>query len=602
MTIRLSAWRTNRPRPCGHDALKQATMTSCGTRKILRFTAALCFVAAFQTTHAFQEACPQPSAIKIVDVGFDYVTFEWNATENLQNPLHCACGFPGVYSDVCSTDTYPSHCTKNLTGRATAMFNLTPGYTHSVCVQTQCSATNFSRPFCTKIHTLYLEPSEYFVNLAVLAGSPTQLQASWTTHGSGDDVVKRYELSWWKRGPRHDSAPATSKSTAFSHETWMTLDGLEPHTSYAVQVVAVCENGNVTTRRQSAIVSATTYPEGLVHVSDVTLATTNRSPSLCDVSVAWKANAADMEALERHEYRVKLCVGAEDVAEDCRNETVQGGRSRVSFPGVPNFAPLLAAVTPVFKIPGRAFEGETTVARGPSCMLKIPRVEELAIGKVTGRSARVTWSKLKELDGVRGAHYRLVVSADMPAKKDEEGGTDTEGEQAEAAGDRSAERDDTIVQNLSANETSFELLGLKPWKNYSVTVTPGVTATGVAVTGESSSEVFETPAGPPGKPRNLSVVAREGDLYLTWLGPESWNGPRGGYEGNVACVQDNVRVNRPSVVLGPDTTEFATPAPSPGTSCTLSVHAFNVYQGKSLDGDVARVQFKFTSGEDALQR
>ncbi|XP_070382587.1 usherin-like isoform X2 [Dermacentor albipictus] len=552
--------------------------------------------------HAFEDACPQPTAIKIVDVGFDYVTFEWNATENLQNPLHCACGFLGVYSDVCSADTYPWHCSKNLTGRATAVFNLRPGFDHTVCVQTQCSATNFSRPFCRRITTLYLEPREYFLDLAVLVGSPTQLQASWTTHGSGDDVVKRYELSWWKRGPRHASAPATSKSTAFSHETWMTLDGLEPHTSYAVQVVAVCENGNVTTRRQSAIVSATTYPEGLARVSDVTLATTIPRPSLSDVSVTWKANAADPEALERHEFHVTLCVGAEDVAEDCRNETVQAGRSRVSFPGVPNFAALLAAVTPVFKIPGRAFEGETSVARGLSWTPELPRVEELAVGDVTGRSARVTWSKLKELDGVRGAHYRLNVSATMPARKDEEGGTDTEAEQTVAAGDRSAERDDTIVRDVSANETSFELLGLKPWKNYSVTVTPGVTATGVAVTGESASQVFETPAEPPSKPRNLSALAREGDLHLTWLAPESWNGPRGGYQGNVACVQDNVRVNRPSVVFGPDTTEFATPAPSPGTSCTLSVHAFNVYRGRPLDGDVARVQFTFPSGEDALQR
>lgn len=553
----------------------------------------LCFAAAFQTTHASRNPCPKPSAVEIVDVGYDYVTFEWNATENLQSPLHCACGFPGVYSDVCSVDTYPSHCSKNLTGRATAVLNLTPGYRHTVCVQTQCSATNFSRPFCREFYTLSAEPLENFVDLAILVNSPTQLQVSWSTHGAGDDVVKRYELTRWERSPRQASAPATSKSTAFTKETWMTLDGLEPHTSYAVQVVAICENGNVTTRRPSAIVSATTNPEGLVHVSDVTLATINPRPFLCDITVAWKVKAGDPEALEQHEYRVTLCVGAEDVIENCRNKTVQGGYSKVSFLGVQNFAPLFAAVTPVFKIPSRVFEGETSVARGSSCMPEIPRVEELAVRDVTGRSARVTWSKLKELDGVHGAYYRLVLSTKIPAKEYEESGTNVEEEQTVEAGESSAERDHTVVRDVPANETSFDLLDLKPWTNYAVTVIPGVTATGVAVAGESASEAFETPAEPPGKPRNLSVLARGGGHYLTWLAPESWNGPRGGYECSVACVQDNVRVNGPSVVLGPDTTELVTPRLSPGASCTLSVHAFNVYREESLDGDVARVRFKF---------
>ncbi|KAH6923750.1 hypothetical protein HPB50_005944 [Hyalomma asiaticum] len=439
-----------------------------------------------------------------------------------------------------------------------------------------------------------------FAKLAVSVGSPTQLQLSWTTlHEAAEcDIVKHYEVSWWKHGPRQDSAPATGKSTTLTNETSLTVDKLEPHTTYAVQAVAVCQSGNVTTRRPTTIASATTYPVGLVRVSDVIISTTNRRPSLSDVFIKWTAKSSDPEAIEKHEYRITLCVGSEDVAENCRNTTVQGGRSKVTFAGVQNFASLLAAVRPVFNIPGNVFEGEESRALGTSWMPEVPKVEDLALSDITGRSARVSWSKLEELDGVVGAYYRVVLRTNKFRSNAEEADSGNE-EQMLDASERAVEQVDTVVRDVPASEASLELLDLKPWTNYVITVTPGVTATGVAVVGESSGEAFETRAEPPSEPRSVSILKRGGDRYLTWLPPESWNGPRGGYEVSIACVQDNARSSKPSVVLSPDKTEFEAPSLTPATSCTLGVHAFNVHSGKSLDGGVVWVRLPLPGSEDA---
>lgn len=573
-------------------------MLSFEAIKMTGVIATACLVAAVQLTHA--ASCPEPSAIDVIDVGRDYVTFGWNATQQLPSPLHCACGFPGVYANVCSADANSSDCSASVTGFTTTQLNLRPGYTHTVCVQTQCSTTNFSSPVCRMVHTLASEPSESFIKLAVSVVSPTKLQVFWNAIHEPDDgdVVKHYEVSWWKRGPRQASAPATGKSTTLTNETSITVDKLEPHATYAVQVVAVCQNGNVTTRRPSKIATTTTYPEGLVRVSDVNLSTTNRRPSLCDVSVRWTATAPDPEALEQHEYRVTLCVGSQDVAsENCRNMTVQGGRTRVTFPGVQNFAALSATVRPVFKIPDNVFEGEASVALGTSWTPEIPRVEDLVVRDVTGKSARVSWSKLAQLDGVVGAYYRVAVSAKKSRKPAEDSGRNAEEEQELDAGEGVLEQD--VVREVPASEDGLDLVDLKPWTTYAITVTPEVTATGVAVVGESANEAFETPAEPPSKPQSVSVVEREGNRYLTWLPPESWNGPRAGYEVSVACVQDNVRTSASSMVLSPETTEFVAPSLSPTKSCTLGVHAFNIFRGESLDGDVVRVRLTLPRSEDA---
>lgn len=68
----------------------------------------------------------------------------------------------------------------------------------------------------------------------------------------------------------------------------------------------------------------------------------------------------------------------------------------------------------------------------------------------------------------------------------------------------------------------------------------------------------------------------------------------------VACVQDNVRTNGPSVVLSPDTTTFKAPSLSPTKPCTLGIRAFNVYRGESLDGDVVWVRLTLPRSEEAV--
>ncbi|XP_075728114.1 uncharacterized protein LOC119164530 [Rhipicephalus microplus] len=574
-------------------------MLPFATNKMTCLVSTVCLLAAVQLTYA--ASCPEPSSVDVVDVGSDFVTFRWNATEHLPSPLHCACGFPGVYANVCSADANSSDCSEGVTGLTTTQLNLRPGYTHTVCVQTQCSPANFSSPVCRTVRTLASEPAKKVPHLEVSSGGTKKLEAFWTNiHDAGDSddgVVKHYEVSWWKRGPRQDSAPAEGKTTALTNGSSITVDQLKPHTTYAVQVVAVWQSGNTTVRRPSKIATTTTYPEGLVRVSDVTLSTTNRKPSLCDVSAKWTVTAPDPEAVEHHKYRVTLCVGSQALADEgCLNTTVQGGRTRVTFPGVRNFATLFASVRPVFKIPGNEFEGEASVTLGTSWTPELPRVEDLVVSEVTGKSAHVSWSKLAELDGVAGAHYRVRLSANENQRPAEDAGTNVVEEQLLDAGEGVLEQ--YVVREVPASNGGLDLVDLKPWTNYAVTVTPGVTAIGVAAVGESANTAFETPAEPPSKPRSVSVVEREGARYLTWLPPESWNGPRTGYEVSVACVEDNVRTSRPSVVLSPEATELVAPSVSPTKSCTLGVRAFNVYRGESLDGDVVWVRLTPTRSED----
>ncbi|XP_050047680.2 uncharacterized protein [Dermacentor andersoni] len=452
-----------------------------------------------------------------------------------------------------------------------------------------------------EFETLPREPVEDFLSLTVAAASSTELRVSWNTK-SEDNNVKLYEITWWMPSSHEVSTPKEKKFTIFTHNNEATIDGLEPYITYAVQVVAVCERRNITWRHQSAIATATTYPEGLVRVSGVALTNDNCTPSLCDVSVTWKVKATTPHAPVQLEYHVMLCIGSEVVGDNCRNETVLGGRSYVIFSGVKTFAALFATVRPVIKMPSGVFEGDASLARGRSWTPRIPGVEEVTVAEVTGTSAHASWPKVTELDGVDGGYYGVVVTMHPEYEDDEAVSTeqslrqyDTTKEK-QTTGANSMERD-VVVHNVSSSDVVIDLLDLKPWRNYTITVTPGVMGSGVAIVGDSASKVFKTLPEPPSKPRNVSVVERQGEHYVTWLPPESWNGPRSGYEVSVTCVNGRVRGNSTVVALNADKTELRFPNFSPGVPCTVSVRAYTVYVGEPLDGDKARVRFTLPKKE-----
>lgn len=457
-----------------------------------------------------------------------------------------------------------------------------------------------------EFQTLPREPVGEFLSLTVAAASSTELQVSWNTK-SEDDNVKWYEITWWMPRFHEASTPTERKSTIFTHENEITIDGLEPYTTYAVQVVAVCERRNITWHHPSAIASATTYHEGLARVSNIALTKSNCTPSLCDVYVAWKAKSITPQApVVQLEYHVTLCIGSEVVSNNCRNKTVPGGRSYVTFSEVKTFAALFVTVRPVIKIPSAVIEGDVSVARGRSWTPWIPGVEEVTVVAITGTSARASWTKVNELDGVDGGYYGVVVTMNPPYEDEEAVSIehsrrqyDTTTKERQSAIANSSERDDVVLRNVSTSDAVIDLLGLKPWRNYTITVTPGVTGSGLAIVGDGASKVFETPAEPPSKPRNVSVVERQGEQYVTWLPPESWNGPRSGYEVSVTCVNNHVRANSTVVALHADTTELKVPYFSPGVPCTVAVRAYTVYHGEPLDGDKVRVRFTLPTKEYA---
>ncbi|XP_075530749.1 fibronectin-like isoform X2 [Dermacentor variabilis] len=453
-----------------------------------------------------------------------------------------------------------------------------------------------------EFETLPREPVEDFLSLTVAVASSTELRASWNTK-SEDNNVKLYEITWWISSSHEASTPNVKKFTIFTHNNEITIDGLEPYITYAVQVVAVCERRNITWRHQSAIATATTYPEGLVRVSGVALKNDNCTPSLCDVSVTWKVKDTTSRAPVQLEYHVMLCIGSEVVGDNCRNETVLGGRSYVIFSGVKTFAALFATVRPVIKMSSGVFEGDASLASSRSCTPRIPGVEEVTVAEVTGTSAHASWPKVTELDGVDGGYYGVVVT--MHPEYDEEAVSTEQSlrqydtaKEKQTTGANSMERD-VVVRNVSTSDVVIDLLDLKPWRNYTITVTPGVIGSGVAIVGDSASKVFKTLPEPPSKPRNVSVVERRGEHYVTWLPPESWNGPRSGYEVSVTCVNGHVRANSTVVAVNADKTELRVPHFSPGVPCTVSVRAYTVYIGEPLDGDKVRVRFTLPKKEYA---
>ncbi|XP_065295174.1 receptor-type tyrosine-protein phosphatase delta-like [Dermacentor albipictus] len=127
-------------------------------RKIIAvcFVTIVFFSAIIQVAHA--ALCPAPTDLEPLKIMHDSITFGWYPTE--ANPLHCACVFPGVYAETCSANSTPAACQAGVTGRTSAGRNLMPDYPHTVCVQTQCSPTEFSPPVCRSVYTLPSVPYE----------------------------------------------------------------------------------------------------------------------------------------------------------------------------------------------------------------------------------------------------------------------------------------------------------------------------------------------------------------------------------------------------------------------------------------------------------
>lgn len=115
-------------------------------------------------------------------------------------------------------------------------------------------------------------------------------------------------------------------------------------------------------------------------------------------------------------------------------------------------------------------------------------------------------------------------------------------------------------------ETAFNVTGLSPWKNYSVSVSSCSNQTGC---GHQRSVTFTTDVSAPSKPTQLTAgqVSTEW-MLIEWERPQITNGPISGF---------NVSFEGKSASFAATTTEFSYNAThlSPGVTYKVSVYAFN---------------------------
>ncbi|XP_075531116.1 tyrosine-protein phosphatase Lar-like isoform X2 [Dermacentor variabilis] len=487
------------------------------------------------------------------------------------------------------------------------LFGLQPRTAYSVDVAV-CVA-RARRLHCGGNATLYFqtrpdENSTDLLNITVEAPSFRKLQVSWNPVAEDGDL-KGYNVSWWRCDPYKGCVHAGVTTSRLVNDTKLSVPELEPNTTYTVQVVAIYERKKVTWRGTAASLSATTTPDSLPPVTNISLATTNRKRATSDVTISWTTTEDAFESVVPG-YHVRLCIDTGDVPGECLNETVSSGKFNATFLGIPNFAALFVSVRPVLKTPDGTIDGGESTARCTSWTPQIPGVSELVVSDVTSTSARASWSKVEVIEGLPGAHYSVVLSVEPGrtcATRRRDVGRDDRAEQRRRTSPATVNSDaceETVVRNATTSDSSIVLLDLKPWTNYTVSVTPGVIGRGLVVQGNIATEVFETPAEAPDKPRNVSVKKRGGDHYLTWLPPAQWNGPRSGYEVSVSCAHSNARANSTIVAVKADTTELKIPRLSSGAPCTLSVYAYNLYSGEPLDGEKVRVRFTPPRREDAF--
>ncbi|KAL1421931.1 hypothetical protein MTO96_003925 [Rhipicephalus appendiculatus] len=179
-------------------------------------------------------------------------------------------------------------------------------------------------------------------NFTAEALSGTALRLSWAAPVVQDDV-KRYRVSWWLHRANQTNKADNNTRTMSFESTSAVIDGLKPYTTYAIEVIVEYELRNVKWHGSPLLQLATTKPEGLPAVQGVHIETTKRTLSSSDVVISWTTTRTDSSHIEV-EYRVSLCVGSNSSNQVCRVESVNAPLTRVTFPGVKNFATLVAEV------------------------------------------------------------------------------------------------------------------------------------------------------------------------------------------------------------------------------------------------------------------
>ncbi|KAL1421929.1 hypothetical protein MTO96_003923 [Rhipicephalus appendiculatus] len=132
---------------------------------------------AIATSNAQGQSCPMPSNLEASNVAYNTITFRWDVTKYIPNPVHCTCMSSGNYGEACSGSNTPKVCTTGVAGYTRTQSSLGVYTNYTVCVQTQCSSSNFSTAVCRTFRTSPLAPSQPY-QIFVTKHSPSSLDVS----------------------------------------------------------------------------------------------------------------------------------------------------------------------------------------------------------------------------------------------------------------------------------------------------------------------------------------------------------------------------------------------------------------------------------------
>ncbi|XP_075727541.1 phosphatidylinositol phosphatase PTPRQ-like isoform X3 [Rhipicephalus microplus] len=186
---------------------------------------------AIATNNAQGQSCPMPSNLDAPDVAYNTITFRWDVTKYIPSPVHCTCMSPGNYGESCSASNTPKVCTTGVTGYTRTQSSLGVYTNYTMCVQTQCSASNFSTAVCRTFRTSPLAPNQPYQIFAT-KHSPSSLDVSWRFPTTLNGPLDGYRIRWCQA-----TNCVPSQEILPDHRTRdFRVTGLQPYRQYHVYV------------------------------------------------------------------------------------------------------------------------------------------------------------------------------------------------------------------------------------------------------------------------------------------------------------------------------------------------------------------------------
>ncbi|XP_049274104.1 phosphatidylinositol phosphatase PTPRQ isoform X2 [Rhipicephalus sanguineus] len=186
---------------------------------------------AIATSNAQGHSCPMPSNLDASNVAYNTITFRWDVTKYIPNPVHCTCMSSGNYGEACSASNTPKICTTGVAGYTRTQSSLGVYTNYTMCVQTQCSNSNFSTAVCRTFRTSPLAPSQPYQIFAT-KHSPSSLDVSWRYPTALNGPLDGYRIRWCQATncvPSQEILPVHGTRN-------FRVTGLQPYRQYNVYV------------------------------------------------------------------------------------------------------------------------------------------------------------------------------------------------------------------------------------------------------------------------------------------------------------------------------------------------------------------------------